>query len=71
MEAYVVISLCVFTYLSFKYVQFGIRSGEVSPGMEIPMWWVTLPVFISALFMTIYNLKTLVTSIKELIQWKS
>lgn len=67
----ITISLGIFTYLAFKYVHFGYRTGEVSAGLGFPLWWLTSSMFVSGCLMTLYYLIHIYRLLKEMVKWKS
>lgn len=64
----VALGFLIFTYLSFHYLLMNIEKGEISPALNIPMWWLVFIVFISSFGMMIY---TIISFFKGVTKWKS
>jgi len=47
-------------------VQYSKGSGDITPGLNIPQWWLVSIIFVSSLFMLVYNIKNFIKEIKEL-----
>jgi C4-dicarboxylate transporter DctQ subunit len=62
-----IVAAIVFTILTFKYLQFSLEFGEVTPGLQMPMWWLILIMFISWVLITVYLISNL---LKEVKRWK-
>lgn len=65
-----VFALVFFTRFSIINTAFNIRTGDVSAGLEIPIWYITIILPISGILMTIYYIAGVVKKMREFIQWK-
>lgn len=64
----VVLATIVFTYLTFKYLLFSMQFGEVTPGLQMPIWYLVLIMLICWILIAIYFLTNLIRDVKK---WKS
>ena len=59
------VTTLVFTKLSFNYVLTTMKSGNTSPGLRFPLWWLAVIIFISAVLMSIYYIVYVGKKFKE------
>ncbi|MDN5311627.1 MAG: hypothetical protein PWQ68_600 [Thermoanaerobacteraceae bacterium] len=61
--------LAIFSVFAFNYVKSSFEMGEVTPGLQIPLWSLQAFVLFGSGFMTVYYLINTVKAVKEVIKW--
>lgn len=61
-----IVSLAVFSYLSFIFVTHLKETGDTSVGLAMPMWWLAAVLLVSGILMTVYNVVNLCRVGKEM-----
>lgn len=64
------VSLAGFTYLTYDYILFTRNSGTVSPGLQIPMWFIQSFMLLGVFLMAANYLMNIIEGVKEVKEWK-
>lgn len=59
-------TIFIFSYLSWGYLQYSKQSGDITPGLNFPHWYIVSIVFVSSLLMLFYTIQNFSKEIKEL-----
>jgi len=65
MHLVTVVALVVFIYLSWKFVKFGLFTGDTTPGLKIPLWLLTSVLLVSGCLMCIHYFVNAIREMKE------
>lgn len=60
------LSIFIFWILSWDYLKYSIESGDISPGLRFPQWWLISIVFISAMMMFFYSINNIFKEVKQI-----
>lgn len=61
-----ILTISVFLVLSWDYLKYSKESGDISPGLRLPQWWLILTVFISSMLMLFYAINSFDKDIKKI-----